>query len=398
MPRNAESEIPRLLLDWYKTNKRDLPWRRTKAPYGIWVAEIMLQQTRVDTVIPYYERFLKRFPDVRALARARVDDVLKAWENLGYYSRARHLHEAARIVVKQFDGKIPAEMDDLRKLPGVGAYTGGAILSIAFGRRFAAVDGNVIRVIARLFAIEEPVDGSKVKTRIGETAQRLVPASDPGHYNQALMDLGSGICTPRSPACPTCPLAAACKARKKGIQESIPVKKKTVAVPHREAAVAVIRNDRGEILLIKRPGRGLLGGLWCFPGGVLKEGNAPAAALRRSLREELGLKVIPVRQMLSVEHGYSHFCVTVHVFACKVRGALPYSGGDVQMRWVGRKGLSRLAVSRLEKKILKALTSCKKTLPCSSPLRGEEQGEGDLSLPLGACTAIQRWQNRPETC
>jgi A/G-specific adenine glycosylase len=358
MPRNADTEIPRLLLDWYKTNKRDLPWRRTKDPYRIWVSEIMLQQTRVDTVIPYYERFLKRFPDVRALARARVDDVLKTWETLGYYSRARHLHEAAHVIVKQFGGKVPAGMEDLRKLPGVGAYTAGAILSIAFGKRLAAIDGNVVRVIARLFAIEDPVDESKAKKRIGGIAERLVPASEPGRYNQALMDLGSGICTPRSPACPACPLTTACKARKKGIQESIPVKKKAAALPHREAAVAVIRNDRGEILLVKRPGRGLLGGLWSFPGGALKEGDAPAAGLRRSLREELGLKAIPGRNMLSVEHGYSHFSVTVHVFPCTIRGAIPDSGSDVQLRWVGMKGLSRLAVSRLEEKILKVLPSC----------------------------------------
>jgi A/G-specific adenine glycosylase len=265
--------------------------------------------------------------------------------------------------VKQFGGTIPDEMEDLRKLPGVGAYTAGAMLSIAFGRRFAAVDGNVIRVIARLFAIEDPVDGSKAKKRIVAIAERLVPEGAPGHYNQALMDLGSGICTPRSPACPSCPLAAACRARKKGNQESLPVKKAPTAVPLREAAVAVIRNDRGEILLVKRPGKGLLGGLWSLPGGVLKEGDAPAAGLRRSLREVLGLKVIPGREMLSVEHGYSHFSVTVNVFACKIRGAIPDSGGDVQLRWVGRKGLSRLAVSRLEKKILKALPSCKKTLP-----------------------------------
>src|SRR5512137_73715 len=358
MPSNRDTEIPRLLLDWYKKNKRDLPWRKTTDPYRTWVAEVMLQQTRVDTVIPYYGRFLKRFPDVRTLARARVDDVLKAWENLGYYSRARQLHEAAGVVVKQFGGTIPEEKEDLRRLPGVGAYTAGAILSIAFGRRFAAVDGNVIRVIARLFAIGDPVDGSKAKNRIGAIAERLVPASDPGHYNQALMDLGSGICPPRSPACPACPLAAACRARKKGKQESIPVKKKSTAVPHREAAVAAIRNDRGEILLVKRPGRGFLGGLWSFPGGALKKGEAPAAGLRRSLREELALKAIPGREMLSVEHGYSHFSVTVHVLPCKIRGAVPDSGGDAQLRWVAMKGISRLAVSRLEKKILKAFQSC----------------------------------------
>ena len=355
MPLNADTEISRLLLDWYRTNKRDLPWRRTKDPYRIWVAEIMLQQTRVDTVIPYYERFLKKFPGVRALARARVDDVLKAWENLGYYSRARHLHEAAEVVVRQFGGKIPAGMDDLRKLPGVGAYTAGAILSIAFGGRVAAIDGNVNRVIARLFAIEDPVDGSEAKRRIRAIAQRLVPANEPGHYNQALMDLGSGICTPRRPACPACPLVAACRARRKGLQESIPVKRKAAAVPRREAAVAVIRNDRDEILLVKRPGRGLLGGLWRFPGGALEKGDTPAAPLRRSLRAELGLKTIPGKELLSVEHGYSHFNLTVHVFACTLRGSNPDSGGEVQWSWVGMRSLSRLAVSRLEEKILKAM-------------------------------------------
>jgi A/G-specific adenine glycosylase len=358
MQRDRCQEIPRRLLAWYKKYKRNLPWRETRDPYRTWVAEVMLQQTRVDTAIPYYERFLKKFPDVGALARARADNVLKAWEGLGYYSRARHLHEAARVVARHYEGKVPSEMEELRKLPGVGAYTAGAILSIAFGRRFAAVDGNVIRVIARLFAIEDPVDGSKAKKRIWGIAERLVPASEPGHYNQALMDLGSGICTPRSPACPVCPLAADCRAREKEIQERIPVKNKMEAVPHRKAAVAVIRNDRGEILLVKRPGRGLLGGLWSFPGGFLKEGDSPAAGLRRSLREELALKGIPGREVFSIEHGYSHFSVTVHVLPCKIRGAIPDSGGNAQLRWVGMKGISRLAVSRLEKKILKALQAC----------------------------------------
>jgi len=179
MGRNVEKEIPRLLFDWYRTNRRDLPWRGTKDPYRTWVAEIMLQQTRVDTVIPYYERFLKRFPDVRALARAREDDVLKAWENLGYYSRARHLSEAARIVVERFGGSIPSTMEGLRALPGVGAYTAGAILSIAFGRPIAAVDGNVIRVIARLFGIEDSIARPGTRKKIGEIVRRLVPTEEP---------------------------------------------------------------------------------------------------------------------------------------------------------------------------------------------------------------------------
>jgi A/G-specific adenine glycosylase len=367
MSRNPEKDIPRLLLDWYRTNKRDLPWRKTSDPYRIWVAEIMLQQTRVATVIPYYERFLERFPDVNALARARLDAVLKAWEGLGYYSRARHLHEAARIVAGPLGGNVPSDLAELRKLPGVGAYTAGAILSIAFGKRAAAVDGNVIRVIARLFSIEDPVDGGKARKRIGELAARLVPASDPGHCNQALMDLGSGICTPGSPDCPACPLAEACGARRKGCQDSIPAKKAQAAVPRREAVAALIRNNREETLLIKRPDRGLLGGLWRFPGGLLKEGEKPAAGLRRILRDELGLKITPGREWLAVEHGYSHFSVTVHVLSCTIRGQLTDAGGCVQQKWVGDKRFFRLAVSRLERKILGAL---KRDRTKSEPIEG----------------------------
>ena len=355
MQRSVEKEIPRLLLDWYKKNRRDLPWRRTSDPYRIWVAEVMLQQTRIDTVIPYYESFLERFPDVNALARARLDAVLKSWEGLGYYSRARHLHEAARIVARRHSGEVPGSMDGLRALPGVGAYTAGAILSIAFGKRAAAVDGNVTRVIARLFAIEDPAGGGKATKRIGGIAEQLVPASEPGHFNQALMDLGAVICTPGRPDCPACPLAAACGAREKGIQGSIPSKNAQAPLPHREAVAALIRNDRGETLFVKRPDRGLLGGLWRFPGGLLEEGEAPAAGLRRMLREELGLKGTPGKELLAVEHGYSHFRVTVHVLPGSVRGPVANGGADARWRWVGAEGQSRIAVSRLERKILGAL-------------------------------------------
>jgi len=361
MGKHVEEDIPRLLLAWYGRNKRDLPWRRTTDPYRIWVAEIMLQQTRVETVRPYYERFLKTFPDVRALAGARQEAVLKAWEGLGYYSRARHLHEAARVVLRQHGGKIPDDPDDLRRLPGVGAYTAGAILSIAFGRRVAAVDGNVLRVIARLFAIEDPMDRGRTRKRIVEIAARLIPADEPGHYNQALMDLGSAVCTPRSPDCSTCPLGAICKARRNGSQHSIPAKRKLAAVPRREAAVALIANDRGELLLARRPSRGLLGGLWRFPGGVLKDGETPAAGLRRLLREELGLRGSPGNALFSVEHGYSHFTVTVHVLSFSIRGPIPSAGGGIPLRWAGPQGLSRLAVSRLERKILDALPTIRPT-------------------------------------
>jgi A/G-specific adenine glycosylase len=359
MPRNRDKEIPRLLLAWYKKNKRDLPWRKTRDPYRIWVSEIMLQQTRVDTVIPYYERFLKRFPDVAALARAPLDSVLKAWENLGYYSRARHLQEAARVIVTRFGGIIPDAKEHLLQLPGIGAYTAGAVLSIAFGKPCAAVDGNVIRVIARLFAMEEPVDRTDIKKEIGAIAQRLVPADASGHYNQALMDLGSGICTPRGPDCPSCPLARVCIARKKGIQEAVPAKRKAATVPQRMAVAVVIRNDAGKVLMVKRPQRGLLGGLWSFPGRALDEGDEPDVKLRKALREELGLKLLSGKELFRVEHGYSHFSITVRVFDGRLRDAIPTSGGTVKFRWAGKTDFSRLALSRLEMKILKELQARK---------------------------------------
>jgi A/G-specific adenine glycosylase len=363
MPRNRDTEISRRLLAWYKKNKRDLPWRKTRDPFRIWVSEIMLQQTRVETVIPYYERFLKRFPDVKALARAPLDDVLKAWENLGYYSRACHLHEAARVIVNRFGGKIPDAKDQLLQLPGIGAYTAGAVLSIAFDHPLAAVDGNVIRVIARLFGIAEPVDGKEMKKKIEGIAQRLVPSVEPGYYNQALMDLGSGVCTPRGPDCPICPLAGVCVARAKKIQEAIPSKKKAAAIPHRRAVAIVICNAAGGILMVKRPQRGLLGGLWSFPGSALAEGDAPAAKLRKALQEDLGLKVVPGEELFHVEHGYSHFSITVRVLDGRLREAIPTPGGNVKFRWAGPKDFSRLAISRLEMKILKGLQAYKKPFP-----------------------------------
>ncbi len=359
MPPNRDKEIPRRLLAWYKKNRRDLPWRKTRDPYRIWVSEIMLQQTRVDTVIPYYERFLKRFPDVTALARAPLDNVLKAWEGLGYYSRARHLHEAVRLIVTRFGGKIPDTKERLLQLPGIGEYTAGAVLSIAFDIPCAAVDGNVIRVIARLFGIEEPVDGQDFKKKIGEIALRLVPTDEPGHFVQALMDLGSGICAPRSPDCPICPLAAVCVARERGAQEAIPAKKKAAAVPRRKAAAVVIRNEAGKVLMVKRPHRGLLGGLWSFPGSALDKGDAPATKLREALREELGLKVVPGKELFRVEHGYSHFTITVRVYDGRLRGAIPPAGGGVTFHWAGKVDFPRLALSRLEMKILTGLQTWK---------------------------------------
>src|ERR1044071_3916981 len=248
------------LLKWYNANQRTLPWRGHPSAYAVWVSEIMLQQTRVETVIPYFERWMRLFPDVRALANASEHDVLNAWEGLGYYSRARNLHRAAKLVAGQYDGEIPRDLDELRKLPGIGRYTLGAIASIAFGMNVAALDGNIKRVYSRLFDIEEPVDSPAGEKILWGLADEHLPKGHAGDYNQALMDLGATICVPKNPRCLICPVRELCKARENGTQDQRPVMKPKREVPHYVQAAAVII-ERRKVLLAQRPSQGLLGGM-----------------------------------------------------------------------------------------------------------------------------------------
>lgn len=274
---SSGADLARLLLDHFDAHRRAMPWRETSDPYAIWVSEVMLQQTRVDTVIPYYRRWLGRFPTLRDLAEAELDDVLKEWEGLGYYSRARNLHRAARMVRERHDGVVPGEPETLRELPGIGEYTAGAVASIAFGARVPAVDGNVRRVLARLHDLEAP-GPAELRRR----AAALVPAERPGDFNQALMELGATVCTPRSPDCGACPWADHCRARRLGVQEQRPRPPGKKRIPEEFVhTVMLLRfggaggNGEGggrggledpRVLLVRRPEDGLLGGLWEFPG------------------------------------------------------------------------------------------------------------------------------------
>lgn len=248
---------------WFDRVARDLPWRRDRRPYAVWLSEIMLQQTRVETVIPYFHRFLDRFPDVAALAAADLDDVLHLWSGLGYYRRARQLHAAAREVTERYGGTFPAEAEALRALPGVGAYTAGAVSSIAYGKRAPLVDGNVARVIARLDAIADPLNSPAVQKRLWATAERMLPDDRPGRFNEALMELGATICIPRDPRCDACPLASLCEARASGRERDLPVTAPKRAVPVVEVVAAVITDpDTGSALFARRREGGLFGGLW----------------------------------------------------------------------------------------------------------------------------------------
>jgi A/G-specific adenine glycosylase len=347
-------KVSTLLLRWFGQHARDLPWRRTRDPYAIWVAEIMLQQTQSDTVKSYYNRFLSQFPTVRHLARAKLDGVLKMWEGLGYYSRARNLHRAAKEIVHKFAGRLPQTKQELLSLPGVGLYTAGAIASIAFGRDEPLVDGNVIRVLCRLFRIRRDPRSGKVRRHLWGLAETLLPLGKAGAFNQATMELGATVCLPRSPRCQECPLGRICSAKEHSEQEKLPIRAKKKPLPRYKVAVAVIYKN-GRILIDKRRPEGLLGGLWEFPGGKVRKGESLEAALSRELREELGITVRILRPLATVQHAYSHFSVTLHAFECAYLAGTPTCHTCVDYKWVLPKQLKNFAFPAANKKIMTAL-------------------------------------------
>ena len=340
------------LLRWYKKEGRDLPWRRTSDPYAIWVSEIMLQQTQVATVIPYYERFMAAFPTVSDLAHAPLGTVLKVWEGLGYYARARNLRKAARIISDQYQGIMPEDIGALASLPGIGRSTAGAIVSIAYGKKAPILDGNVRRVLCRLFAIRKNPSLAPVQKKLWGLSEGLVPGKDPRSFNQALMDLGAMVCTPKEPVCPSCCLSPLCLAYQKGIQKSLPIKSPGKKIPHYHVAVGVIWKGK-KVLITQRPLEGLLGGLWEFPGGKLKEGEPPAIAVAREIQEELKIAVSVENLIGIVRHAYSHFRITLHAFHCRYRDGAPRTLNPY--RWVSPGELDRFAFPAANRKIIAAL-------------------------------------------
>ena len=347
-----KSVLNRQLLTWYKRNQRSLPWRKTNDPYRIWISEIMLQQTQVDTVIPYYHRFLKVFPTVSSLARAPLQKVLKVWENLGYYSRARNMHAAARMIVEKFDGRVPDNLEVIQTLPGVGLYTAGAILSIAYRQAIPAVDGNVRRILCRLFAIRKPADDVQEQKQLQNLAASLIPVKHPGDFNQALMDLGATICKAKNPDCFHCPVTCHCQARLHDLQNVLPITRKAPAIPHRQAAAAVARNSKGMLLVVQRPASGLLASLWKLPSGFIKEGEDIENSLKRSVKEELGISIRPGKHMASVNHTYTHFRITLQAYECSLLKGTPKPIGCQNWRWASPSNLKKLPLSKIDRMIM----------------------------------------------
>lgn len=348
------------LTEWFEHNRREMPWRETgpngrRDPYRVWLAEVMLQQTRVDTAAPYFLRFVEAFPTVSELAAAPVDDVLKLWEGLGYYSRARNLHRAAQQVVSDHDAVIPDSEDAFRALPGVGPYTAAAVLSLAFDRPLAVLDGNVIRVLARVFAVDADVKQGTTRRRLQETINALLDPGNPGRFNESVMELGATVCTPRRPACGRCPLHSICAASAGGDPEAYPIARKAKPVPHHTIVVGLIRDEEGLLLIQRRPEDAMLGGLWEFPGGKTEPGEPLGEACRREILEETGLEVRVGSEVARVQHAYSHFRITMHAFECTpVGGELSSETGEPQ-RWVEPSELDNYAFPRANRRVLECI-------------------------------------------
>lgn len=348
--------LRRRLLSWYDRHARDLPWRGCGDPYGIWVSEVMLQQTRVDTVRERWPRFLARFPDLEALAASSEQDLLKEWEGLGYYARARNLRRAAQVLCATGARSLPDTAQALGDLPGFGPYTAAAVASIAFEEPVAVVDGNVERVLARLLGETSDVRRAPGRQRIRAAADLLLARRRPGDFNQALMDLGATVCVPRRPRCDACPLAPQCVARKRDLTHLLPNKARRGPVPHHHIAAGIVWRQ-GRVLIARRPRDGMLGGLWEFPGGKQREGETLAEACEREVREETGLRVRAREHFLSLDHAYSHFKITLHLFHCQPEAGRPRPLGCEEPRFVALGELDAYPFPQANRRALKQLLS-----------------------------------------
>jgi len=382
-----------LLVRWFRKNQRPLPWRQTRDPYCIWISETMLQQTQVSTVIPYYDRWMKKFPNLRALARAPLSRVLKAWEGLGYYSRARNLYRTSRIVLRKYRGKLPDSSEELMKLPGIGRYSAGAIASIAFGKKEPVLDGNVKRVLSRVFALKEAVDTSNGEKKLWEISRTLVgaglprpvtrarslrpppglrpewvgdygpigpegprpyhrtPFFNPGEFNQALMELGALVCLPENPQCSICPLGNICRAHRLGKETEFPLKARRQRL-EKLNTVAVVIWKNGRVLLERQPLRARWGGLWMFPQWIHRNGKGETEFLKAKARQEFGTYLQAVKPRMEIEHGFTKYRVRLRVYEGKAVGT--YCNTSLQ-RWCHPKDLTHLPLPSPHQKIAESI-------------------------------------------
>lgn len=343
------------LLPWFTRHQRQMPWRSNRTAYRVWISELMLQQTRVDTVRPYFQAWMKRFPSLRALAAAPLQDVLKQWEGLGYYARARNAHRAATFLVQERGGRFPRTSSALRELPGIGPYTAAAIASLAFGEPVAVLDGNVMRVLSRLVACPDDIGSSTTRRAMQAWADQLLIEEQPGACNEAWMELGATICLPRNPDCSGCPLRACCRARAEGDPEQYPKKEKAAAVPHRHVGAGIIVRRDGHILIAQRREDAMLGGMWEFPGGGQEPGESLSRCVARELREELGIQVRVGPRLLTVRHAFSHFTMDLHAYWVRIHSGRPRPLQCADLAWVRPSQIAKYPLPRADQRILKKL-------------------------------------------
>ena len=347
------ASVRRRLLAWYRRHRRDLPWRRTGDPYAVWGSEIMLQQTTVAAAVPFFERWMKRFPTLADLARSDEEAVLTLWAGLGYYNRARNLHRAAKIVTQDHGGAVPRDHDALRCLPGIGRYTAGAIGSIAFGHRVPALDGNVSRVLARLFAVKEDIAGAVGQQILWEHAADLVQTRSPGDLNQALMELGALICLPTAPRCSACPLAPRCAGHRGGNPERFPTSPRRPETVQVTEVGAVIERD-GRMLILRRPETGRMAGLWEFPHGSVR-GDEPADAVESLVKDIVGYDICLDEPLVTIDHTFTHHQVTLHVWRGHPRGGRVHRRVHDDHRWATLDQLLRRPMATPQWRIVQAL-------------------------------------------
>ncbi len=337
------------LLTWYRKNARPLPWRKTRDPYRIWISEVMLQQTTVNTVVPYYERWIREFPKIGDVARASLSRILKIWQGLGYYQRARNIHKSAKLISVKFKARIPLDAEVLRTLPGFGPYTTNAVLSIAFGQRLPIVDANVRRVAMRILALKGD-DSARFDARILSFLKKILPSVQISDFNQALMELGALVCRPQEPFCLSCPVKVWCHAYKKGWQDVIPAPRQKI-ISDIQAVCAVIKH-KDKFFLQKRPAKGLLAGLWEFPGGKIERNESPKKALVRELKEELGVSALKAKPWINIRHSYTRFRVSLHVWLCEVN---PLPSLDALHRWVSPRDFNKFPMPSATARIVERL-------------------------------------------
>ena len=372
------------LLAWYETHQREMPWRGSPDPYAVWISEIMLQQTRVDQVRPYYERFMARFPKVEDLGKASREEVLKAWEGMGYYARARNLHRAARQIVERHDGKIPDNPAQISVLPGIGPYTAAAVLSIAYGRDCPVIDGNVVRVLSRLFHLTDDPATAAAKKQMAALAERLLVSGRAGDFNQAMMELGATVCTPRQPDCGGCPVSSFCLARRELPDPSVlPRKQPRKQRPHHHVAAGIVRRGN-DILIVRRPMDGLLGGLWEFPGGKSEDESAMEEFLRDDLKRKLGIEIRVGRALATVRHAFTHFEMTLHGYDCTYNGGEARHRDGNDCRWIRFEDYEQYAFPRAHIRLIETMKESEGSPQPASATQSElsaQSGPSTENLP-----------------